>query len=60
MLLTMGSCLLLDFVRKLMHFRIVGMDASEEATGAAADGQVHHDCQEQVTGSCLRVTFSKM
>ena len=24
----MGSCLLLDFVRKLMHFRIVGILAS--------------------------------
>ena len=29
-----------------MHFSIVGMGASEEATGAAANGQVHHDCQQ--------------
>ena len=60
MLYALGICWILDFVRKLMHFSIVGMGASEEATGAATDGQVHHDCQEQVTGSCLRVTFSKM
>ena len=32
MQLTLGSCLLLDFVSKLMHFRIVGMGTSEEAT----------------------------
>ena len=59
-LLALGFCQKTDAFQHRGHFRIVGMGASEEATGAAADGQVHHDCQEQVTESCLRVTFSKM